>query len=239
MKMPLRATYEQQKERRKERLRIAQSSELSADEGSVQRLREVAEAQLGLQADYASSLDTQALTLLTVDVALAGIAVSVLVSGTSLPQHWVFALVPLGLSFAMAYFVVTVYGPLATGADIVEVLKHQDTQGKIDAAELNLLLARRAIEARELNLAQLDRKQRTTSRGVLALLAAFLLLGVLALADPGVQSKHGSKLHHTPRQHHGYGHKWRKPCGLIQGPIRGHHAGHRSKRLGPCPQAAP
>jgi hypothetical protein len=238
MKMPLRGGQEQQNDRRKERREIAEFSALPSDEGSVQRLHEVAQTQLGLQADYASSLDTQALTLLTIDVALAGIAISVLVSGVSLPQHCVFALAPLGLSFILAYFAVA-YGSLATGADIVEVLKHQDKEGKIGAAELNVLLARRAIEARERNLVQLDRKRRTTSRGVLALLAAFLLLVILALADPGVQSKHGSKLHHPHRQHHGYGHKWLKPCGPIQGPIRGHHSGHRTKRLGSCSQATP
>jgi hypothetical protein len=238
MNMPLRARREQQRQHRRERREIAESSTLSSDEGSVQRLREVAETQLGLQADYASSLDTQALTLLTVDVALAGIAISLLIARVSLPGHSAFTLAPLGLSFILAGYALTAYGSLATGADIVEVLAHQNDRGlDIPSAELNVLLARRAIEARELNLVQLGRKQRTASRGVLALFTAFLLLGVLALADPGVQSKHGSKLHHTHRQHcRRNGH--RQPC-LSQGRLQRHRPGHGSQRAGAAPQRAP
>ena len=85
------------RKKREPRQAAARSARLSDDAGSVEHLRGVAETQIGLQATYASSLDTQALALVAVDVALIGILTSVLVSSVSLPQHWWFALIPLGL----------------------------------------------------------------------------------------------------------------------------------------------
>jgi hypothetical protein len=238
MTMPWNARRERRRNR-EERSEIARSSDLSSDEGSVQQLREVAETQLALQADNASSLDTQALTLLTVDVALFGILTSVLVSSVSLPPYWAWALVPLGLSLGLAFVAAAVRGAPATGADLVEVLKHKQSAGEIPADELTVLLARRAIEARELNLVQLGRKQRATSRGVLALFSSCLVLGALALADQGVQSKHGSKYCHSHERSHSLCGKRRDLWRGEQGPLRGRHAGDRSKRAHARSQATP
>lgn len=175
---------------------------MSGDPTSVKHLREVAETQLGLQATYASSLDTQALALLAVDVALIGILTSVLVSSVALPHHWGFTLIPLAVSGLFAVLAATVRGAPDTGADLVELLMHQDEHGAIPPVELSVLLTRRAIQAREVNLIQLARKQRMTSLGVVALVGACILLGVLATAGQGVQSKHhGSKPHHSYRHH--------------------------------------
>ncbi len=235
--MPWHARREQQ-HRREQRSEAAESAALSTDPDSVQRLREVAETQLGLQADYASSLDTQALTLLTVDVALFGILTSVLVSPTSLPRYWAYTLIPLGLSLLLAALAAAIRGAPATGADIVEVLMHQQNSGEIPAADLSVLLARRAIEGREQNLVQLGRKQRATSRGVLALFSACLLLGILAATDGGVQSEHGSKSRHT-HQHPSRCNERRQRCRVKAGPVRGRHPGHRAKRPHAGAQATP
>jgi len=107
--LPWRAATKQ-RERRELRQATAKSSPLSGDASSVEQLREVADAQLGLQATYASSLDTQALALLAVDVALIGILTSVLVSPVSLPQHWGFTLIPLAISGLFAVLAATVCG---------------------------------------------------------------------------------------------------------------------------------
>jgi hypothetical protein len=238
MTMPWNARRERRRNR-EERSEIARSSDLSSDEGSVQRLREVAETQLALQADNASSLDTQALTLLTVDVAFFGILTSVLVSPVSLPPYWAWALVPLGLSLGLAFVAAAVRGAPATGADLVEVLRHKRSAGEIPAAGLSVLLARRAIEARELNLVQLGRKQRATSRGVLALFSSCLVLGALALADQGVQSKHGSNSHHIDKRRRSHCGERRRFCRGEQGPLRGRHSGDCSKRPHACSQASP
>lgn len=203
MELPWRAA---KKRRSKRELRhdAANNSPLSADATSVEHLRGVAETQLGLQASYASSLDTQALALLAVDVALIGILAGVLVSPAALPHGWGFTLIPLGVSGLFAVLAATVRGAPETGADLVELLIHQDEHGTIPAVDLNMLLTRRAIQAREVNLIQLTRKQRMTSLAVLALVGACILLGALATVGQGVQSRHhGSKPKHSHRHHGG------------------------------------
>lgn len=86
MELPWRAASER-RGKRELRHHAANDSPLSGEPTSVENLREVAETQLGMQATYASSLDTQALALLAVDVALIGILISVLLSPVALPQH--------------------------------------------------------------------------------------------------------------------------------------------------------
>lgn len=80
---------------------------------------------------------------------------------------------------------------------------HQDEHGAISPIDLSVLLARRAIQAREVNLIQLARKQRMTSLAVLSLVAACIVLGVLATAGQGVQSRHDDTKPKHSHRHHG------------------------------------
>jgi hypothetical protein len=158
----------------------ASGSALGADLGTLERMRTVGEAQVGVQATYAASLDAQAVGLLAVDIALIGVLAAVRVSTVALPPHWALALVPLGISAVLAMLAASVVGAPAMGADLVEVLIYQDSHGPLPPINLAELLARRAIQAREENFVHLSRKRRLMSFAVLALIAAWVLVGGLA-----------------------------------------------------------
>ncbi|MGZ4187335.1 MAG: hypothetical protein ACXVVQ_10500 [Solirubrobacteraceae bacterium] len=146
---------------------IAQYYKLPAEWASIDRITQLAQTQLSIQATQALALDAKAIGVLAAALALLGVADS---------KSRTAAIVLFIICSIVALLAVAARGAEETGADLVELLRHHTERATMSIDDVATVLARRAIQAREDNRGRLRRKYVATSLATLILLVGIIVL---------------------------------------------------------------
>jgi hypothetical protein len=142
--------------------------------GRYEPARSLAETQLQLQFAVIGGLDTQALAILGVDVALAAVAVA---GQSTLERLWWLALLGLAAS-AIACFIALIGSEDRVGPKIAATIEHARTH---DEDAVDLYVAEELRKSIGVNEPHIAREGRAIAAAILALVVALILAVVSAV----------------------------------------------------------